>query len=65
MLLHLQRVKGSRLVTELLRVRRYDLAQDRYETDPLYAGGGERPATAGDAEAGHVGSQTAARSAAP
>jgi pilus assembly protein CpaF len=34
--LHLQRVKGSRVVTELLRVRRYDLSHDRYETDALY-----------------------------
>jgi pilus assembly protein CpaF len=42
--LHLERVKGARVVTELLHVRRYDLTQDRYETDALY-GAFTSPAT--------------------
>jgi pilus assembly protein CpaF len=36
LLLHLERVKGQRLVTELLQVRGYDAEHDRYLTDTRY-----------------------------
>jgi pilus assembly protein CpaF len=37
LLVHLERRQADRVVTELLRVRRYDSERDRYDLDALYS----------------------------
>lgn len=39
LLVHLARHQGERRVTEILRVKRYDAEEDRYECETLYAAG--------------------------
>ena len=36
LILHIERRHGARLVASLIRIGRYDSAQDRYETSSLY-----------------------------
>ena len=36
LIVHIERRKGRRAVTEILRIKRYDPAEDRYDMEPLY-----------------------------
>src|SRR5471032_1914465 len=47
LVLHLGRHDGSRVVKELIRVGRYDVARDRYERDELFSSGECRPHSIG------------------
>src|SRR5690606_4999337 len=44
-LVHLERRAGRRVVTELVKVRRYDAATDTYDLDPLASSTCQEPAT--------------------
>jgi pilus assembly protein CpaF len=37
LLVHMERRQGKRYVTEVVRMRRYDAAEDRYELETVYA----------------------------